>query len=136
MQLAARGSSRGIVSPSVRELMKGISRGLVMKSLKKVALAVLMVGTLGACVAGLARAGLREPSCDEEDPSPIRVPRLAAAQDVQRNASPAPTAGDAPDIRGIWEVLYVGGTVAGKRVGYAMPDRIARATDNTIALPH
>jgi uncharacterized protein (TIGR03067 family) len=115
--------------------MKGISKGLVMKSLKKIALAILMLGSVAACVAGLARAGLEEPTGDHGDPSRVEVSRLAAFQSLSRNANPGPEASDAPDVRGSWKVLYVGGTVAGKRAGYAMPDRVVRATDKKIVLP-
>ena len=41
----------------------------------------------------------------------------------------------AAGIRGQWEVLYLAGTVAGKREGYPMPGLVIPVTDETVNLP-
>ncbi len=106
-----------------------------MNSFKGTALAVVILGALAAGAGGLAWVGLREPTGDPQDPSTTRVSRPVADEVLPRNGGPGPEARDTADIRGQWEVLYVAGTVAGKREGYPMPNLIVPATDNTIDLP-
>ena len=94
-----------------------------------------MLGALAVGAGGLAWAGLRAPTGDQEDPARPRTSRPAAGEEGRRNGGPRPEARDTADIRGQWEVLYLAGTVAGKREGYPMPNLSVPATDKTINLP-
>ena len=104
-----------------------------MNSLKGAVLAVVTLGVLAAGAAGLAWAGLREPTGGQKGRSSPGVTRPAAGDDEPRPE--APKARDTADIRGSWEVLYVAGTVAGKREGYPMPGLVVPITDKTINFP-
>jgi hypothetical protein len=44
-------------------------------------------------------------------------------------------ADETADIRGLWEVIYITGTVAGKREGHVSPRIVIRITNETIDLP-
>jgi RNA polymerase sigma factor (sigma-70 family) len=135
MQIAAGQPLTGAVSTAVLAVMKGVSRGLFMNSLKRAALAVVTLGALAAGAGGLGWAGIGEPTGDREDPSRSRVSRPAAGGEGPRNGVPEPEIRDTGGIRGQWEVLYVAGTVAGKREGYPMPNLMVPVTDKTINLP-
>jgi uncharacterized protein (TIGR03067 family) len=135
MQIAAGRPLAGAVSPAVLIVMKGVSRGLFMNRLKATALAVVTLGALAAGAGGLAWAALGQPASDQEAPPRPQPSRPAAGEEGRRNQGPGPAARDAADLRGSWEVLYVAGTAAGQREGYAMPLLIVPATDKTINLP-
>jgi RNA polymerase sigma factor (sigma-70 family) len=135
VQLAAGRPLGAAVAPQVLALIKDVSRGLCMKSMKTTMLAVLTLGSLAAGVAGFAWGGLREPADERESPPPVQAARPAELVEELPTAERARDVDNAPDIRGDWEVLYVTGTVAGKRVGYTMPGRVVRALDKTIVLP-
>jgi RNA polymerase sigma factor (sigma-70 family) len=135
MQVAAGRSLTSVVSPTVLAVMDGVSRGLFMNSLKAAVPAMVMLAALAAAGAGgLAWAGLREPTGDQDGPSKFQASRPPAGEERPQNSNPA-EARETPDIQGQWEILYVAGTVAGRRVGYSMPNLIVSATDKTINLP-
>ena len=132
MQLAADRPITDVVSATVLALMNVIPRRSSMNVLKGAALAAV---TLGALTGGLAWAALRIPSGEQVKPSAPRAPSPAAGERAPRQGGLGPETGDTADIRGQWEVLYLAGTVAGKREGYSMPNLIVPATDKTINLP-
>jgi RNA polymerase sigma factor (sigma-70 family) len=135
MQIAAGQPLTGTVAAGILTVMQGVSRGLFMNSLKAVALAVVTLGALAAGAGGLAWLGLRGSTGNLVDPSETRASRPAAGEEGPQPGGPRPEARDAAEIRGQWEVLYLAGTVAGKREGYAMPYLIVPITDKTINLP-
>ncbi len=132
IQLAAGRTLTLVISAEVIKLMNVISRRSYMIAIKGAALAAV---TLGALAGGLAWAALRVPTDDQVKPAAPRAPSPAAGERAPRQGGLGPETGDTADIRGQWEVLYLAGTVAGKREGYAMPGLIVPATDKTINLP-
>ncbi|APW61702.1 sigma-70 family RNA polymerase sigma factor [Paludisphaera borealis] len=126
MHIAAGQPPAAVVSATVFALLKGISKGLFMNSLKGTLAAVATLGILAAGAAGLAWAGLQQPS-GSDAPRPAAVEEKAQVE--------APKIQDTEPIDGSWRVLYLAGTVAGKREGYLMPNLEAPITGKTIDLP-
>ena len=91
--------------------------------------------TIGVLVAGsavLGRAGQ-----DGGDGGAARIDDLRPAQDGNKAVWPREDgkSEEAPSIAGRWEVLYVAGTVRGKREGYVEPNLLVPITERTINLP-
>jgi RNA polymerase sigma factor (sigma-70 family) len=124
MQIVAGRPTAAVVSATVLSVVKNVSRELFMSSLKGV---VAVVVTLGALAAGTA--GLAWTAGGQKAPSDPAAPPQAAAE-VKK-----PKGLDTADIRGSWEVLYMAGTVSGKREGYFMPNLLVPITDKSINLP-
>jgi RNA polymerase sigma-70 factor (ECF subfamily) len=59
----------------------------------------------------------------------------AAAQAGAAQPAASQKKGKPPNIRGNWVVVYIAGTVAGKRQGYVMPNLMVPVTDQTMNLP-
>ncbi|WP_083671110.1 sigma-70 family RNA polymerase sigma factor [Singulisphaera sp. GP187] len=134
IQIAAGQPLTSVISPTVLAVMKHVSRGSFMNSLKGAVLAAVTFGALAAGAVGLAWAGLGEPTGDPQDPSRPSVALPAAGGEKPRLEEPKVR--DTADIRGSWEVVYVTGTVvSGNREGYTMPGQIVLVTDKTINLP-
>ncbi len=129
MQIAAGRPPAGVIPAAVSEVMRGVSRGLFMSNSK----AIVLVAVVGAFAGGLAWAGLQGPASDQAEPSRTRTARTGSGEDGPRPGGAEPR--DAASIRGQWEVLYLVGTVAGKREGYSMPGLVVPITDKTINLP-
>jgi len=129
MQVAAGRPLAEAVSAAVSEVLKESSKGSFMNRLH----AITMVATVGALAGGLAWAGLREPASDQPERPGAHTSRPAAGEQGSRPGGPE--ARVATDIRGQWEVLYLAGTVAGKREGYPMPGLVVPVTDETVNLP-
>jgi RNA polymerase sigma factor (sigma-70 family) len=129
MQIAAGRPPAEVVSAAVSAVMKGAMERTSMDVLKGTA----WVLGFGALVGGLAAAGLHGAASDPPRPSETGILRSDSGGDGPRSA--APDAGVAADLRGRWEVLYLAGSIAGKREGYATPGLIVPVTNETINLP-
>ena len=127
VRIAAGRPPAELVSAAVLAIVKAVSRGGLMNAVKGTALAALALGALAAGAGGWVRAEPRE--------RPGEAGRQAAVGESPRNGNPAREARDGHDLRGRWDVLYVAGTVAGKREGYPTPNLVVPATDGTINIP-
>jgi RNA polymerase sigma factor (sigma-70 family) len=129
MLIAAGRSPAGVASAAVSHVMKGISMGLFMNSVKGIAL----VAVAGALAGGLAWARLQGPASDQAKPPRAQSPRPAPG-----GAGPRPRGAEAGNVAGIlgkWEVLYLAGMVAGQREGYPTPGIVVPITEEMINLP-
>jgi uncharacterized protein (TIGR03067 family) len=129
MQFAAGRPLAEAVSAAVAAVLKDSSKGSFMNSLR----VITMLAAVGTLAGGLAWAGPWEPPSNQAEPPGAQAPRQAAGEQGPRPGGPE--ARVAPDIRGQWEVLYLAGTVAGKREGYPMPGLVVPVTDETVNLP-
>ena len=112
---------QNVATEPARLLMKSVFQELLMNKLKIAALGMVTIGAI-AGVGGLTRAGLGGPG----EPS---------APGATRPALDPKTAGDVPDLRGSWELLYLAGTVNGERQGFLLPNLVVPLTNEWINLP-
>jgi RNA polymerase sigma factor (sigma-70 family) len=129
MQIAQGRPLAEVVSAAVSVVVQGMVRGSIMTGLKHITLAAVV----GALVGGLAWAKLWEPASDQTVPPGLVASRPVSGVDGPRPGEPEPRG--AGDLGGQWEVVYLAGTVAGKREGYPMPGLLVPITDKTINLP-
>ena len=129
MQIAAGWPLAEVVSAAVSSVLNTISKEAIMRNLHQITI-MAMVGTVAG---GLAWAALRGAASDPSDPPGNGTSRQAAGE--QGTQAGEPEARVATDIRGQWEVLYLTGSVAGKREGYPTPGLVVPVTDETVNLP-
>jgi RNA polymerase sigma factor (sigma-70 family) len=118
VQIAAGQSIAGSVPVAVLLLWQSASRSLLMSRLLIAGGVMATVGVLAAASAALGWVA--------QDPGGIATGRVDRAQ---------PEPAKPPSISGRWVVLYIAGTVAGKREGYVEPGLMVPITDDMINLP-
>jgi RNA polymerase sigma factor (sigma-70 family) len=123
VQIAAGRSIAGSVSAGVLLLWQTGSRSLLMSRLLFAGGVVMTIGALAAGSAALGRAGQ-----DGGNPGAGKAGREARPAEG-RNGE------EAPSIAGRWEVLYIAGTVRGKREVHVEPNLVVPITERTINLP-
>lgn len=94
-----------------------------------------VVATIGALAAGSVALGWPGQDRGNAGAAASDNPRRTQTGREARPAAEARKGEEAPSIAGRWSVLYIAGSVAGKREGYAEPNLLVPITEGTINLP-
>jgi RNA polymerase sigma factor (sigma-70 family) len=131
VQIAAGRSIAGSVPAAVLLLWRIGSRSSMMSRLLIACGVMAMIGVLAAGSISLGLAGQ-----DGGDGGAARIDDRRT-QDLRKDLWPGEDGKgeEAPSIAGRWEVLYIAGTVRGKREGYVEPNMLVPITERTINLP-
>ncbi len=131
VQIAAGRPVAGAVPAAVSALMKTVSRELLMNKLQGATLALVALAGIG----GMALAGFGGQAGDRGPSSKPGASHPAAGLGSPGDGGPGGEARGVADIRGRWEVIYLGGAVSGGRQGFPTPNLIVPVTAETINLP-